>query len=140
VLQRALCLGAAHNAVQVLTIGEFRFGLCHGHQVVPWGDLDSLAMLSRQLDVDGEQRPLLLSQCHGRCHRILRAHSAECAVLITGHTHEVRPRRLRQRGPSLRRLLGSSRRTSTKTGYSSTLARLLAPTRRCVRLRAPRLC
>lgn len=39
---------------QVLTIGEFRFGLCHGHQVVPWGDLDSLALLSRQLDVDGE--------------------------------------------------------------------------------------
>ena len=34
-------------------IGEFRFGLCHGHQVVPWGDLDSLALLSRQLDVDG---------------------------------------------------------------------------------------
>lgn len=48
---------------QVLTIGEFRFGLCHGHQVVPWGDLDSLAMLSRQLDVD---------------------------VLITGHTHEFK--------------------------------------------------
>ncbi len=42
-----------HAACQVLTIGEFRFGLCHGHQVVPWGDLDSLAMLSRQLDVDG---------------------------------------------------------------------------------------
>ena len=48
---------AAHPAplfTQVLTIGEFRFGLCHGHQVVPWGDLDSLALLSRQLDVDGE--------------------------------------------------------------------------------------
>ena len=38
---------------KVLTIGEFRFGVCHGHQVVPWGDLDSLAMLSRQMDVDG---------------------------------------------------------------------------------------
>jgi len=55
---------ASHSASsQVLTIGEFRFGLCHGHQVVPWGDLDSLAMLSRQLDVD---------------------------VLITGHTHEFK--------------------------------------------------
>lgn len=43
----------SRTALQVVTIGEFRFGLCHGHQVVPWGDLDSLAMLSRQLDVDG---------------------------------------------------------------------------------------
>ena len=41
---------------KVLTIGEFRFGVCHGHQVVPWGDLDSLAMLSRQMDVDGALR------------------------------------------------------------------------------------
>ena len=41
---------------KVLTIGEFRFGVCHGHQVVPWGDLDSLAMLSRQMDVDGAPR------------------------------------------------------------------------------------
>jgi predicted phosphodiesterase len=41
---------------KVLTIGEFRFGVCHGHQVVPWGDLDSLAMLSRQMDVDGARK------------------------------------------------------------------------------------
>ena len=60
----SLRLAPSHSvSSQVLTIGEFRFGLCHGHQVVPWGDLDSLAMLSRQLDVD---------------------------VLITGHTHEFK--------------------------------------------------
>ena len=53
-------MGPLLTALQVLTIGDFRFGVCHGHQVVPWGDLDSLALLSRQLDVD---------------------------VLITGHTH-----------------------------------------------------
>ncbi|KAI8030877.1 Vacuolar protein sorting-associated protein 29 [Camellia lanceoleosa] len=33
------------------------------HQVVPWGDLDSLAMLQRQLDVD---------------------------ILVSGHTHQFR--------------------------------------------------
>ncbi|WOK93444.1 hypothetical protein Cni_G02141 [Canna indica] len=35
-----------------LTIGQFKLGLCHGHQIVPWGDLDSLVILQRQLDVD----------------------------------------------------------------------------------------
>ncbi|MCO5592058.1 hypothetical protein L7F22_046052 [Adiantum nelumboides] len=74
---------------KVLTIGSFRLGICHGHQapsgklgaaicilgnffvtelvysiqVIPWGDLDSLAMLQRQLDVD---------------------------ILITGHTHQFK--------------------------------------------------
>ena len=68
-------------------VGQFRIGLCHGHQVwfnescyiaeivyifyayinitsnqvVPWGDLESLALVCRQLDVD---------------------------ILITGHTHK----------------------------------------------------
>jgi len=35
--------------------------LIHGHQIVPWGDKETLTMLQRQLDVD---------------------------VLIHGHTHE----------------------------------------------------
>eukprot|EP00245_Coleochaete_scutata_P006274 TRINITY_DN2055_c0_g2_i1.p1 TRINITY_DN2055_c0_g2~~TRINITY_DN2055_c0_g2_i1.p1 ORF type:complete len:191 (-),score=47.06 TRINITY_DN2055_c0_g2_i1:382-954(-) len=48
---------------KVVTIGSFRVGLCHGHQVVPWGDVESLAMLQRQLDVD---------------------------ILITGHTHQFK--------------------------------------------------
>lgn len=46
---------------KVVTVGQFRIGLCHGHQVVPWGDTESLAMVQRQLDVD---------------------------ILITGHTHK----------------------------------------------------
>ncbi|KAD5961093.1 hypothetical protein E3N88_12566 [Mikania micrantha] len=48
---------------KTITIGQFKLGLCHGHQVVPWGDLDSLAMLQRQLDVD---------------------------ILVTGHTHQFK--------------------------------------------------
>ena len=45
---------------KVVTVGQFRIGMCHGHQVVPWGDTESLAMVQRQLDVD---------------------------ILISGHTH-----------------------------------------------------
>lgn len=46
---------------KVVTVGQFRIGLCHGHQIVPWGDKDALALVQRQLDVD---------------------------ILITGHTHK----------------------------------------------------
>lgn len=46
---------------KVIQIGQFRVGLIHGHQIVPWGDAHSLAMIQRQLDVD---------------------------ILITGHTHK----------------------------------------------------
>ena len=45
---------------KVVTIGGFRIGLCHGHQVAPVGEVESLACLLRALDVD---------------------------VLVTGHTH-----------------------------------------------------
>ena len=37
---------------KVVSVGQFRVGLCHGHQIVPWGDVESLSMLQRQLDVD----------------------------------------------------------------------------------------
>lgn len=46
---------------KVVTVGQFKIGLTHGHQIVPWGDIDSLSMLQRQLDVD---------------------------ILISGHTHK----------------------------------------------------
>ena len=45
---------------KVVKIGQFQLGLCHGHQVVPWGDSEALAALQRQLD---------------------------CDILISGHTH-----------------------------------------------------
>lgn len=45
---------------KIIQIGQFRIGLIHGHQIVPWGDHDSLAMVQRSLDVD---------------------------ILISGHTH-----------------------------------------------------
>lgn len=45
---------------KVVTIGNFKIGVCHGHQIVPWGDDEALAILQRKLGVD---------------------------ILITGHTH-----------------------------------------------------
>lgn len=45
----------------MVTVGQFRIGLCHGHQIVPWGSPDALALIQRQLDVD---------------------------ILISGHTHK----------------------------------------------------
>jgi vacuolar protein sorting-associated protein 29 len=45
---------------KVIQIGQFKIGLTHGHQIVPWGDAHSLAVKRRELDVD---------------------------ILITGHTH-----------------------------------------------------
>lgn len=44
----------------MVTVGQFRIGLCHGHQVVPWGDPAALSLIARQLDAD---------------------------ILISGHTH-----------------------------------------------------
>ncbi|KAM5237732.1 LOW QUALITY PROTEIN: vacuolar protein sorting-associated protein 29 [Ctenodactylus gundi] len=46
---------------KVVTVGQFKIGLIHGHQVIPWGDMASLALLQRQFDVD---------------------------ILISGHTHK----------------------------------------------------
>ncbi|WOL03788.1 hypothetical protein Cni_G12508 [Canna indica] len=54
---------APYPETKTLTIGQFKLGLCHGHQIVPWGDLDSLVILQRQLDVD---------------------------ILVTGHTHQFK--------------------------------------------------
>ena len=45
---------------KVVSLGDFRVGLCHGHQLAPCGDSEALGALQRQLD---------------------------CDVLVTGHTH-----------------------------------------------------
>lgn len=44
----------------VTTAGDLKIGMLHGHQVVPWGDKESLAIWQRRLDVD---------------------------IMISGHTH-----------------------------------------------------
>jgi vacuolar protein sorting-associated protein 29 len=37
---------------KIVQIGQFKIGLIHGHQIVPWGDPHGLAMFQRQMDVD----------------------------------------------------------------------------------------
>ena len=44
-----------------MKVGQFRIGLCHGHQLVPWNDPAIQSLLARQMDAD---------------------------ILITGHTHK----------------------------------------------------
>ena len=36
---------------KVVTVGQFRIGVCHGHQVVPWGDQESLALINRYIHI-----------------------------------------------------------------------------------------
>ena len=33
---------------KIVTVGAFRIGLSHGHQIVPWGDHDSLALVEER--------------------------------------------------------------------------------------------
>ena len=47
---------------KVVTMHNWKIGVCHGHQLVPWGDKEAIGMLQRQLDVD---------------------------VCVTGHTHKM---------------------------------------------------
>lgn len=37
---------------KTVQIGEFKIGMIHGHQVIPWGDPEALANVQRQLDCD----------------------------------------------------------------------------------------
>ncbi|KAI9486900.1 MAG: vacuolar sorting protein vps29 [Benjaminiella poitrasii] len=46
---------------KVITEGQLRIGIIHGHQVIPWGDAESLDITARQMEVD---------------------------VLLSGHTHK----------------------------------------------------
>ena len=45
----------------VLQVGQFRIGVMHGHQIIPWDNQDALARMRRKLNVD---------------------------ILISGHTHQ----------------------------------------------------
>jgi vacuolar protein sorting-associated protein 29 len=47
---------------KVVQIGEFKIGMIHGHQVLPWGDLEALTNIQRELG---------------------------CDILLSGHTHQI---------------------------------------------------
>jgi vacuolar protein sorting-associated protein 29 len=50
---------------KVIQIGEFKIGMIHGHQVVPWGDEEALASIQRELG---------------------------CDILLSAHTHQIQVR------------------------------------------------
>ncbi|KAK9766967.1 Vacuolar protein sorting-associated protein 29 [Basidiobolus ranarum] len=45
---------------KIIQHGPLKIGVLHGHQVIPWGDTESLGIVARQMDVD---------------------------ILLSGHTH-----------------------------------------------------
>ena len=47
---------------KLVTIGEFKIGLIHGHQILPWGNVESLSSIQRELD---------------------------CDILLSGNTHQI---------------------------------------------------
>ena len=47
---------------KVIELGQFKIGIVHGHQVVPWGDHEALGVVRRRMDVD---------------------------ILVSGHTHKM---------------------------------------------------
>ncbi len=53
--------GTKCRETKVVSLQNWKIGICHGHQIVPWGDIEAMGMMQRQLDVD---------------------------ILVTGHTHK----------------------------------------------------
>ena len=47
---------------KVVTIGEFKIGMIHGHQILPWGSDEALSGVARELD---------------------------CDILVSGNTHQI---------------------------------------------------
>jgi vacuolar protein sorting-associated protein 29 len=50
-------MGGAHGGVafpetKTVRVGAFTIGLIHGHQIVPWGDVDQLASVQRKMNAD----------------------------------------------------------------------------------------
>ena len=47
---------------KLVIIGEFKIGLIHGHQILPWGNAEALSSIQRELD---------------------------CDILLSGNTHQI---------------------------------------------------
>lgn len=80
---------------KVITVGQFRIGLTHGHQVVPWGDLESLALVSSINDniiiaVVRKGNSTIALLYTTRCMSIMQVQrQLDVDILISGHTHKV---------------------------------------------------
>jgi len=80
---------------ETVTIGELKFGLCHGHQIVPWGDTESLQNLQRKVQpLSLQHKPtkspysVNINSSSASVTEFLSVLQLDCDVLITGHTHK----------------------------------------------------
>ena len=79
-------------STRVVHIGEFRIGLIHGHQVLPWGDHLALASVRRKLGVDilvsGHTHKNEVVEHEGRYHiNPVRVHQYECIHMSCIHSN-----------------------------------------------------
>ncbi len=65
---------------KVVTVGQFKIGLCHGHQLVPWGDAEGEVFC---LTIDENPPYIHIFLALATINRQL-----DCDILITGHTHK----------------------------------------------------
>jgi putative phosphoesterase len=90
--------GAMFPDTKVVQVGDFKIGIIHGHQVVPWGDQMALSMMRRKLDVDilisGHSHKNGVVEHEGHYHinpvRIFRAHDIRLKKIyniIVWYTH-----------------------------------------------------
>jgi vacuolar protein sorting-associated protein 29 len=71
---------------KVITIGAFKIGLCHGHQVVPWGDAEALAALRREVTLLFVW--LSHESCPGTRLGVAWCFQLDVDILVSGHTHQ----------------------------------------------------
>lgn len=71
----------------MVTIGQFRIGLCHGHQIVPWDDQFSLAALQRKVELMNYPYRISIAVWLMRS-EILLTLQMNVDILITGHSHQ----------------------------------------------------
>ena len=69
---------------KVVTVGQFKIGLTHGHQIVPWGDIESLSLVSQNITL-----LFLLHFIFSPLSPIQVQRQLDVDILISGHTHKV---------------------------------------------------
>ena len=74
----------------IVTIGDIKIGLIHGHQIIPWSDDDSLETYRRKLNVD---------------------------ILVTGHSHECKVEIRKDGGEKLENMNGITPKDTASVGF-----------------------
>ena len=70
-------------------MGEFKIGLVHGHQLVPWGDAEALGAMQRALDAD-----ILVSGKMNKKKEILQQSRSKSSPLVNTRSKLANPVKL----------------------------------------------